>query len=449
MKRNLGSIVILFALFLTLFTACRDNSASSIGNQASDQPGNQASNQPGNQAESQAAGDPAQESTGSVALVTDPYGGLYRSGAGTASGFYDQFIVTGRIVNITYTDYASAQRVYLCNQPNCAHNDDTCTSWFEIFGDAVVFADNNSGRVFLLSSGYAAEPLGDEDVQGKIYVMNADGSDRKVLYRLGGKESFTDAVAMDNTYIYATVQYADEAAEGLKKEIRRINMTNGDVSVVCQLENFEDRIFGAFGTSLVIQTTDESHRRYYCADVHSGNKSDVLYEYNYLEGAHIEGVNGSMVYSIRETAAPFYSVYSVDLQSGEEKEIVPSLEIYSIDTVHVDSFFDNRMLIGMTDNRDLQNIRPLQYNINLNDNSLNTCELNFAFFQDTRNVTILSEYGDSFLVEMGVEQGQVTIVGNDGLPYTVESTIPQYALISKSDFWNNVPNYAPIQDATA
>lgn len=445
MKRSLGSIVILFALFLTLLTACRDNSASSMGNHA----GDQASNQPGNQAGSQTADEPVQENTGSVALVTDPYGGLYRSGFGTANGFYDQFAVTGGSTNIIYTDYASAQRVYLCNQPNCAHNDDTCTSWFKIFGDAVVFADNNSGKVFLLSSGYADEPLGDEDVQGKIYAMNADGSDRKVLYRLGGKESFTDAAAMDNTYIYATVQYADEAAGGLKKEIRRINMTNGDASAVCQLENYSDRIFGAFGTSLVIQTTDESNRRYYCADVHSGNKSDVLYEYNYLDGVRTEAVNGATLYSIREAAAPLYSVYSVDLQSGEEKEIVPSLEVYNVDTLHIDSFFDNRMLIGMADNRDVQNIRFLLYNVNLNANSLNTCELNFAFFQDTRNVTILSEYADSFLVEMGVEQGQVTLVGNDGLPYTVEATIPQYALISKSDFWSNVPNYAPIQDAIA
>lgn len=60
---------------------------------------------------------------------------------------------------------------------------------------------------------------------------------------------------------------------------------------------------------------------------------------------------------------------------------------------------------------------------------------------------ILAETSDAFLVRNGVEEKEITVVDNTGVPSSLMASIPQYALIQKSDYWNGVSAYTPINDA--
>ena len=81
---------------------------------------------------------PAAESQqgGNLSLITDPYGGIFRNGAGTSFGYYEIMSAQNNSLNILYTDYATDIRTYLCADPDCTHNSDTCTSWFSFLGSA-------------------------------------------------------------------------------------------------------------------------------------------------------------------------------------------------------------------------------------------------------------------------------------------------------------------------
>ena len=58
-----------------------------------------------------------------VTLVTDPYGPLLNTSASTNDGYYELLLsADGTANNILYTDFATKQRIYLCNAPNCTHD---------------------------------------------------------------------------------------------------------------------------------------------------------------------------------------------------------------------------------------------------------------------------------------------------------------------------------------
>ena len=57
------------------------------------------------------------------------------------------------------------------------------------------------------------------------------------------------------------------------------------------------------------------------------------------------------------------------------------------------------------------------------------------------------ETNDAFLVRNGVEEKEITVVDNTGVPSSLMASIPQYAFIQKSDYWNGVSAYTPINDA--
>ena len=95
------------------------------------------------------AGSPAPAATAAtmeLAPLQDAEGTVY--GAAGPDG-YCSVVSTARAdgsLNIRYTDYASMQTVYLCAQPNCAHDSESCTSYQpgetipSVSGDITLFA---------------------------------------------------------------------------------------------------------------------------------------------------------------------------------------------------------------------------------------------------------------------------------------------------------------------
>lgn len=63
----------------------------------------------------------ASEESGALALVTDPYGGLFRNGAATETGYYEIISTQPEYINVLYTDYQTLTRTYLCSSPECLH----------------------------------------------------------------------------------------------------------------------------------------------------------------------------------------------------------------------------------------------------------------------------------------------------------------------------------------
>lgn len=64
-------------------------------------------------------------------MLTRSSSGNPRYNSFTDDGYYevmDRVSVGGR--NIMYTDFATGKQIYLCNRPECYHNDESCPSYF-------------------------------------------------------------------------------------------------------------------------------------------------------------------------------------------------------------------------------------------------------------------------------------------------------------------------------
>lgn len=116
-------------------------------------------------------------------------------------------------------------------------------------------------------------------------------------------------------------------------------------------------------------------------------------------------------------------------------------------STNLSGFFDNHAIIETSDTRDTSNISHIQYNIDLSTGDCVTNTLQYTVDGDEKNVYILAETSDAFLVRNGVEEKEITVVDNTGVPSSLMASIPQYALIQKSDYWNGVSAYTPINDA--
>lgn len=65
--------------------------------------------------------------------------------------------------------------------------------------------------------------------------------------------------------------------------------------------------------------------------------------------------------------------------------------------------------------------------------------------EDKTLVGIYAEGKNDFLVCVGEFTRSRMDYGADGTPYTFEQGVEDYVLISKSDYWNNIPNYRRFQ----
>lgn len=382
-----------------------------------------------------------------LVMATDPYGGLFKSGVGTKEGFYEQMITFSNSMNILYTDYETGVRTYLCASPECLHNGDTCTSWFDAVGELCLFANADQSQMFLFSGGDAYTAVdGKQSKSGCIYKFDPDGSNRKVLYQLAGNEEFTGAVAVSDLYIYIRVQTVDTNTQEMSFEIRKINMGTGESKSIYKTKNINEKIAGAFDEYLVIDEVTESERNYYNLNVATGEKSDAKYSYNYLNETRIEQTFGEYVYSLRKQDDLASALYEIDMKTGQEREVCGNIEIYNTDATRISDRYDGHIEIETSDTRDVNNIQLLKYEVDLKNGESKLCQLKYDMFGTIKNVPILAENDTDFLVQASVKNGEITVVDGMGVPSKVETVIPQYALISKADYWNDVENYRTIKD---
>ena len=66
---------------------------------------------------------------------------------------------------------------------------------------------------------------------------------------------------------------------------------------------------------------------------------------------------------------------------------------------------------------------------------------------EKRPIAIIADAGDDYLVIIGEKNSTITLIDKEGISHTYDyPRRPEYALISKEDYWNCMPNYRIIED---
>lgn len=381
-----------------------------------------------------------------VTLVTDPYGPLLNTSASTNDGYYELLLsADGTANNILYTDFATKQRIYLCNAPNCTHDKDSCTSWIDyISGGSYLFTSPDGQKLYYVQRGMEEDTGGGKDA-GKIFVMNADGSERKVLLDIGADGRICDAIAADSQSLYIDINTVDSIVAEPKKQLWRVDASTGDVEILKEELPAGARIFSAFDTTIIFQTQEETSCTYKAYDLKTRSFSDLIsWKYDDFDGVDI--VYGHRLFVLKKQTEDAGALEVYDLRNME-KSVVQNVPIFSGDTTFFSGFFDEQNLfIDVTDNGDVNNIRFLRYNVNIETGVITELGLTYNNKGTVRPIGIYCDAGDALLVRYESYDGTLRSTYNGKLTEMQMVGAPRLGLISKEDYLLSNPNFVPVTD---
>lgn len=145
-------------------------------------------------------------------LVTSRYGVNNSYYAASQEGAYFLVDNSDRSANIAYIDFATRQQIFLSNQPDSLHNDETDTSWVEdVPGSSTLFVAGDF--LYLFASGLPSQPPKEEDF-GYILQMDLNGNNRQKIFEISGDMWISSSIAFDGVSLYflATV-YRENGSE--------------------------------------------------------------------------------------------------------------------------------------------------------------------------------------------------------------------------------------------
>lgn len=351
--------------------------------------------------------------------------------------------------NIVYTDYDTCRRVYLCNVPGCAHNTPDCTSFVSYSGSWTLFTDYSERHLYFVSRGRHLRDISSTDL-ATIIEMDMDGSDRRIVCKLQANESFrtnTVIVASDE-YVYATTTHAGFVDNGPIDQyvLERIWFADGRREVVCPLlNNYEkhETLLSVWGTEELIiseHVTGDEHERgvYRCRVSQDGEL---------IERFSPEGTFG------------YYSnKYRITGNELEHKATVTAIDYetdkrITIENVPAETRSPGRIVIYVRDGNRInwtfldENGKNRDYILDFSDGSIKELTLRQRNTYEDRAIAIIADAGDSYLVVIGEKNSSITLTDLNGIPHKYDlRDYPEYALISKQDYWDCNPNYRPIYD---
>lgn len=376
----------------------------------------------------------------------------YIDGYASDEGYYRMVPRADGSNNLCYIDFATKQEIYLCSQPNCTHDNNTCTAWFPTVtglhlpipvGDRVILIHGGA-------SGYE-EVLGDDSLP-HIDIMQPDGSDRKTIFTFPASSSIAplvmDSLACDDEYVYFCVE--NYSAEATTRTLCAVSSQTGEVFSLMDLPEVEQKIAGVDGTALLfsyvadqydlsqnIADVDVSVMRY---DVSDGSQTP-LFSHKYTD----VGTCGTDAYWLLSSDSV---LHGYDLKTGETRFEAPvSLpDELDLTQLHCDGLFDGKLLVHGYYSPEINEAGTLlYYAINTEDGTVS--QLSHEFVDAWGNHSpgvIAAQIDDNFMFIYGADAKTIQFPFADGSTTDMEYNVYQYAFMKCSDYWGNQSDYTPI-----
>ena len=378
-------------------------------------------------------------------LVTSPYGAFNETFG--KEGFYKLHVNPTEGCNILYTDYATHSAIVLCNRLECQHRNEECPSWFPFKG----------GRIFLNAAQDTLFCIGEADAGEQrtetIWRMDLNGSNRRILYQCPPRERIMDAIASDASSLYFSVCTLDYATATYEKNLMQVDMQTGESKPIHPL-NDSDWLFGTCGDKLLLLYGKDTQYQYTLFSPSDGTETEVFSFGRDMEKPetslqvaphdgyfYVFSSNEGSVFTPDGDATAQLS--KIDMVSGESEILCDDFPWFGAEHSFIQSFYDNHMIVELHDTRenDPAKVRHYRYYIDCETSSYTESTLTDTQSLLTSDVMIAAETPDCFIVSKGMRSTPIVLTDTDGSTYERMYTVPDYAFISKEDFWNNRPNY--------
>ena len=388
-------------------------------------------------------------------MVTDDYGLMTNTYAGTENGCYELLSGLGFHSNVIYTDYQSRSKIFLSSDAASDHMSDSSTSYIsDTYSMVRPVATKNKLLVFDTGSGSIMVKKYGEKALSKIISMDFNGENKNKFYTFAANEWMhdTSGVACDKEdNLYFIESYLDEEGYSEKKNIVTVNINTGEKTELLTLDN-TDRYFiiGAYGDELVLKKAtvpDRSKPFYQQLDSQKieiillnvdTTKTEKITEFGKEEKSVL--CHDNMLYTLN---AGNGNINALNLSTGEE-EVVYTIKDSTVNGVKYDSFslehdfYDGHIL--------LDGIKSDGYTdflaVDVNEKTITKLEL----YSDDNFCGIFAENSEYFYVQTGKFTYKIEIPDPAGNTYTGDIPMMKMSLIKKADYWNNIPNFIEITD---
>ena len=370
--------------------------------------------------------------TAALRMLTPPDGVYVTTGMGTQEGYYLLEAQQGGGQNMKYIDFAMAKLIYLSNDPSALHTTEADTSWME---QSASFLFVLNGKLYCTATDFSGATV--------IFEMSPTGSERRQVLKLPGNLSMKRGLATDGVNLYTTLDAVNEQMQ-LTSALYCLSLETGEVTLMQELGE-ADLLYGADGNCLYFKCTE-------VLDGQDGLKAESTLKAYSLENKSLETIfswpEGSNCGAIRNGCFYYFTyedgtLYALNLTTKETVTLAQDLpNTGSMDGIYFDDIRDNHFLYWLVQPSDnAPNGRMYQtYGVDLASGTCSEVTLHGGF-ETGEYLPIVWETDNEFLVQYSREPQKVMLTAPDGSQYESETSVVQYALIAKADFWQDKPNY--------
>lgn len=356
----------------------------------------------------------------------------------TEKGYYELASTGEGRYNILYTDYQTQTRIFLCNRPDCAHCDETCTSFLNKYGFLFPYED----KIGLFLFGTTLIDAPDEERRSRVYSMNYDGSGRKELFAMDPSVTVTSGMATDGRFFYfvATILDDDDWAKQ-SPELVKVDLASGQYQ---SLKKFDVAPFlgGAEDDYLIFET---------------GVQKDNGFEFQYFTISLSDGQEHTFYKSpvqgfIQRNHVLFLNLTenvmtAVNALTGQTEQWPVEIPVGDKDSIAITGN-GNEALIDHLYTFNLYNAgQQAKYLFDPQTGDLSPVTLTYAWVDGIqRPIHVLAQADDHLLVVNGSAIADIQYQKMDGTLETRQTVRTFYAFLSREDYLAGRPSYIPVQD---
>lgn len=386
---------------------------------------------------------------------------------GSTSNYENGYFYIKDDHNIMFFDYDTQKEVYLCNKPNCKHEDNTCSSYLEIgesnelfYYDHHLYLINAQASGSIMSITGHGDDMVSEDQNGTpstVYRMNLDGTNKEKLFVAPTGTEMSMPYVIKGNVLYGFLQNYKTEQKGnnsfasvmTDSKLVAIDLDTGKYEEI--MDGVNKELVAVYDNQLVIQEIEykndpalydddpagyidnlyDSKTRVQLINIDT-KKADTVYDGSYKDVNTLRFYKDRMYFVRKDSNNLEY----MNLATKERKTITElpksGMELSQIidDKLLVYDYKDQEAHIGDAYVMDLNTQEMKEFA--LKDDNEYLVEIlsgnDEYYFVQTENIL-----GEEYTTWAGTRQQDIIGI--------------RYGLIKKADYWASQPNYILMRNA--
>ena len=367
---------------------------------------------------------------------------LYNGRAYSDDGYYE-IISLSDIRNITYTDFASRKLMYLCSDITMDRDNPANTSYIPNVAGALTPIVTSKGLIIVSDISDLYIKYTDENARSQIYISDYSGENRRVLYTLDALEWImgTSGIVEDGENLYFIEYYLADEKPDERNYLVSLSMEDGKKQTIMELDA-KTYIIGAYDDKLIMKKVifPDKEKLWY-----EQIRENYIYKYNPYTG----DTEDIIFYKDAEQEVYFddNKLLSLDFENRILK--INDLQDNTSDEIDLNNIIDSKCSVSLLDgdvydNRITLSVTYEDDNTDYLNVDITTKEWSYMnMYNGDSFCNIVAETEDEFMVTNGEYYYSYDYYMEDVL-HTTDTRKSQFAMISKEDYWNNIPNFENI-----